>query len=198
MTGGFRSGTQLMPTSITTEPCLIQSPRTDPDRPTAATRISAQRASAGRSRVREWAIVTVQLAVSSNCAIGLPPMFERPITTARAAIQFANLSIFDYIWNDFGGLDVPLYPPQQPRAKTWSQPCTTPTTRSICEGMRMTFNQFRRYLATLGARFEEGANHTKVYLNGKQTTLPRHASQDMGEGLRHRILRQLGVKQKDK
>ena len=69
--------------------------------------------------------------------------------------------------------------------------------------MRMTFNQFRRYLATLGARFEEGTNHTKVYLNGKQTTLPRHAtprhaSQDMGEGLRHRILRQLDVKQKDK
>ena len=51
---------------------------------------------------------------------------------------------------------------------------------------------------SLGARFEEGTNHTKVYLNGKQTTLPRHASQDMGEGLRHRILRQLGVKQKDK
>ena len=58
----------------------------------------------------------------------------------------------------------------------------------------MTFNQFRRYLTTLGARFEEGTNHTKVYLNGRF-----HApSQDMGEGLRHRILRQLGVKQKGK
>ena len=62
----------------------------------------------------------------------------------------------------------------------------------------MTFNQFRRYLQSLGARFEEGAKHTKVYLNDKQTTLPRHATEDMGEGLRRRILRQLGVKQKGK
>jgi mRNA interferase HicA len=58
--------------------------------------------------------------------------------------------------------------------------------------------QFKRELFALGARFEEGAKHTKVYLNGKQTTLPRHASQDMGEALRRAILRQLGVKQKGK
>lgn len=62
----------------------------------------------------------------------------------------------------------------------------------------MKIAQFKRQLSALGARFEEGTKHTKVYLNGKQTTLPRHASQDMGEALRRAILRQLGVKQKGK
>lgn len=62
----------------------------------------------------------------------------------------------------------------------------------------MKFNQFRAQLRAFGARFEEGTKHTKVYLNGKQSTLPRHATEDIGEGLRRRILRQLGVKQKGK
>lgn len=56
---------------------------------------------------------------------------------------------------------------------------------------------FKRQLASVGARFVEGSKHTKVYLNGKQTTLPRHASQDIGEPLRRAILRQLGVNPKD-
>ena len=62
----------------------------------------------------------------------------------------------------------------------------------------MRFSEFRKQLEALGARFDEGTKHTKVYLNGKQTTLPRHGSQDMGEGLRKAILRQLDVKQKGK
>ena len=62
----------------------------------------------------------------------------------------------------------------------------------------MKHSEFRKQLAALGARFVEGAKHTKVYLNGKQTTLPRHGAQDMGEGLRRAILRQLGVKEKGK
>ena len=62
----------------------------------------------------------------------------------------------------------------------------------------MKTSEFRRFLASLGAVFVEGKRHTKVYLNGKQSTLPRHASQDIGEALRHAILRQLGVKQKGK
>lgn len=62
----------------------------------------------------------------------------------------------------------------------------------------MRFSEFRKQLESLGARFVEGTKHTKVYLNGKQTTLPRHGSQDMGEGLRKAILRQLDVKQKEK
>ena len=61
----------------------------------------------------------------------------------------------------------------------------------------MKTSEFRRQLARLGARFVEGAKHTKVYLNGKQTTLPRHGNQELGEGLRRAILSQLGVKPKD-
>ena len=34
--------------------------------------------------MREWHIVTVALAPSSSCAIGLPKRFERPMTTASA------------------------------------------------------------------------------------------------------------------
>ena len=56
--------------------------RHHPGRPTAATRMSARRQTAGRSRVRECAIVTVQLSPSRSCAIGLPTMLERPTTTA--------------------------------------------------------------------------------------------------------------------
>ena len=35
-------------------------------------------------------------------------------------------------------------------------------------------SEFVRWLAQQGATFKEGAKHTKVYLNGKQTTIPRH------------------------
>ena len=51
--------TRLMPTSMTVAPGLIQSPLTSAGRPIAATRMSAVRHSAARSRVREWAMVTV-------------------------------------------------------------------------------------------------------------------------------------------
>ena len=36
---------------------------------------------------------------------------------------------------------------------------------------RMKIAEFKRQLAALGAQFVEGAKHTKVYLNDKQTTL---------------------------
>ncbi|HEY4067166.1 MAG TPA: type II toxin-antitoxin system HicA family toxin [Burkholderiaceae bacterium] len=62
----------------------------------------------------------------------------------------------------------------------------------------MKYSEFKRHLASLGATFSEGAKHTKVYLNGKQSTLPRHKTQEIGEALRRAILRQLGVKQKGK
>ena len=44
----------------------------------------------GRSRVREWAMVTVQSRRSSSCAIGLPTMLERPTTTARRPVEVAE------------------------------------------------------------------------------------------------------------
>jgi len=54
-------------------------------------------------------------------------------------------------------------------------------------------SEFRKWLAQQGATFKEGSKHTKVYLNGKQCTLPRHAK-EIHEGLRHAIMRQLGLK----
>ena len=73
---------RLMPTSITHAPGFNQSPLTMFGRPTAATTISAPRTTSGKSRVRLWAMVTVQLSPSNSSAIGLPTMFDRPITTA--------------------------------------------------------------------------------------------------------------------
>lgn len=58
----------------------------------------------------------------------------------------------------------------------------------------MKTSEFKRQLQSFGARFEEGAKHTKVYLNGKQTTLPRHGAHEIGEGLIKKILKQLGIK----
>ncbi len=78
------SSVRLIPTSITVAPGLTQSPCTIRGRPTAATRTSARRHTAGRSRVREWHIVTVALRASSICATGLPTRSERPTTTASA------------------------------------------------------------------------------------------------------------------
>jgi len=57
----------------------------------------------------------------------------------------------------------------------------------------MKTSEFRRWLAEQGATFEEGRKHTKVYLDGRQTTLPRH-TKDIGDGLRRAILKQLGLK----
>jgi mRNA interferase HicA len=54
-------------------------------------------------------------------------------------------------------------------------------------------SEFKRWLATQGARFENGSRHIKVYLNGRQSTLPRHPSHEIGEGLRRAILKQLGL-----
>lgn len=57
----------------------------------------------------------------------------------------------------------------------------------------MKTSEFKRFLASKGAKFAEGAKHTKVYLDGRQSTLPRHAK-EIGEGLRKSILRQLRIK----
>ncbi|EOV0284996.1 TPA: type II toxin-antitoxin system HicA family toxin [Salmonella enterica] len=55
-------------------------------------------------------------------------------------------------------------------------------------------SEFRRWLAAQGADFKEGKGHLKIFLNGKQSTMPRHPSHEMPEPLRKRILKQLGMK----
>ena len=43
---------------------------------------------------------------------------------------------------------------------------------------------------------QEDGSHTKVTLNGRQTTVPRHAK-DLGTGLFHAIRKQLGLSPED-
>ena len=57
----------------------------------------------------------------------------------------------------------------------------------------MKISEFKRWLIAQGARIERGTKHDKVYLNERQSTLPRHSA-ELGEGLRHKILKQLGLK----
>lgn len=53
--------------------------------------------------------------------------------------------------------------------------------------------EFIRFLRARGARLEQGKKHLKVYFGGKQSTVPRHPSHEIGEGLRKLILKQLGM-----
>lgn len=48
-----------------------------------------------------------------------------------------------------------------------------------------------KFLSELGAEFKEGAKHTKVYLNNKQSTIPRHTEID--DLLVKGIKKQLGI-----
>jgi len=54
-------------------------------------------------------------------------------------------------------------------------------------------SEFKRWLASQGATFKEGANHTKVYLNGKQTVLPRHPAKELKQALIKGVKKQLGI-----
>jgi len=64
---------------------------------------------------------------------------------------------------------------------------------SWIQGRVLKTQQFKRFLAGLGAQFVEGTRHTKVYLYGRQTTLPRH--REISEQLVAVILKQLGIGQ---
>lgn len=52
--------------------------------------------------------------------------------------------------------------------------------------------ELQRMLKGLGATFKQGSKHTKVYLNGSQTTIPRHT--EIPDLLVAKILKQLKVK----
>jgi len=52
---------------------------------------------------------------------------------------------------------------------------------------------FMRGLAALGARFEEGKKHTRVYFQGRQSTIPRH--NEIPDILAKKIMKQLGLNQ---
>jgi len=56
----------------------------------------------------------------------------------------------------------------------------------------MKTSEFRRWLRAAGVSMKEGTNHTKLYYQGKQSVLPRHAA-EMQERTRKAILKQLGL-----
>jgi len=55
-------------------------------------------------------------------------------------------------------------------------------------------SEFVRWLSQQGATFKDGSKHLKVYLNGKQTHLPRHPSSELKTGLVQGVKKQLGLK----
>jgi mRNA interferase HicA len=52
-------------------------------------------------------------------------------------------------------------------------------------------SEFVRWLKQQGATSKEGKNDLKVYLNGKQTTLPRHPAKELKTGLVEGVRKQL-------
>jgi mRNA interferase HicA len=52
-------------------------------------------------------------------------------------------------------------------------------------------SELRRWLAAQGAEFKDGTNHLKIYLNGKQTVMPRHPGKEIPEPLRRQFLSNL-------
>lgn len=58
----------------------------------------------------------------------------------------------------------------------------------------MKYSEFRRWLRAQGVRFEPAkGSHFKVYLGDNQTIFPDHGSKEIGEGLRKKILKDLGL-----
>ncbi len=55
--------------------------------------------------------------------------------------------------------------------------------------------QMKKWLEQQGATFQPGkGSHLKVFLNGRQSTLPMHGAAELGKGLEAAIKRQLGLK----
>lgn len=72
--------------------------------------------------------------------------------------------------------------------------CEQNTTEMFIIG-RMNSKQMKKWLERQGATFQPGkGSHLKVFLNGRQTTLPMHGTAELGKGLETAIKRQLGLK----
>jgi len=52
-------------------------------------------------------------------------------------------------------------------------------------------SEFVRWLSQQGATFKDGTKHLKVYLNGEQTTLPRHPSKELKQPLEEGVKKKL-------
>jgi len=67
---------------------------------------------------------------------------------------------------------------------------------STVDGKRRKVKQseFVRWLTKQGASFKDGSRHIKVYLNGRQSHLPRHPAAELKTGLAEGVKKQLGLK----
>jgi mRNA interferase HicA len=57
----------------------------------------------------------------------------------------------------------------------------------------MKISEFKRWLESRGVEITDGARHWKLRLHDKRSTLPRHPAQELKEGTRRAILKQLGL-----
>ncbi len=74
--------------------------------------------------------------------------------------------------------------------------CHSPNKKQqMCYIWPMNSKQLKKWLEQQGATFQPGkGSHLKVFLNGKQSTLPIHGTAELGKGLEAAIKRQLGLK----
>lgn len=55
----------------------------------------------------------------------------------------------------------------------------------------MKCNEFRRWLIAQGVLIKTGSKHDKCYFKDRRSTLPRHGSKEIPDGLRKAIIKQL-------
>ncbi|MGU1098464.1 type II toxin-antitoxin system HicA family toxin [Pseudomonas aeruginosa] len=59
----------------------------------------------------------------------------------------------------------------------------------------MKYSEFRRWLKARGVIFEPAkGSHFKVYYGDNQTIFPDHGVKEIGDGLRKKIIKDLGLK----
>jgi mRNA interferase HicA len=76
----------------------------------------------------------------------------------------------------------------------WRSSILTNTTLLFSIGF-VNSKQMKKWLEQQGATFQPGkGSHLKVFLNGRQSTLPMHGTAELGKGLEAAIRRQLGLK----
>lgn len=54
--------------------------------------------------------------------------------------------------------------------------------------------EFLRWLIDREVMIKDGTKHIKLYYNGRQSTLPRHPSKELSNGLVYSIKKQLNIK----
>ncbi len=58
----------------------------------------------------------------------------------------------------------------------------------------MKYSEFRRWLKARGVRFEPAkGSHFKAYNGDRQTIFPDHGAKEISEGLRKKIIKDLGL-----